>query len=75
MRAIPASNAVALTLIALPAVAQDYSLPGDGSTHYTFADDTDFDAKVLYQCAAARLLPPYARWREPQQDRGAATVA
>lgn len=40
---------VALALFAAPAVAQDYSFLGDWPTHYTFADGTDFGAKVLYQ--------------------------
>ena len=43
------SAPVALALASAPAVAQDYSLLGDWPTHYTFADGTDFGARVLYQ--------------------------
>lgn len=43
------SAALALVLVAAPGIAQDHTFRGDWPTHYTFADGTDFGARLLYQ--------------------------
>ncbi|HET7931280.1 MAG TPA: porin [Rhodanobacteraceae bacterium] len=46
---ILSGTVIALTLVALPAAAQEYSFMGDWPTHHAFADGTDFGVTGLYQ--------------------------
>lgn len=48
-KATAGSVVLSLLLAAAPAAARDYSFLGDWPTHTTFADGTDFGAKLLYQ--------------------------
>lgn len=59
----------AMALVALPAMAEDYSLLGGWPTHHTFADGTDFGATGLYQYDADDFSHADGRLRDAHTNR------